>query len=74
MSDWQPIETAPRDGRNGMFVVVGVTSGNGFTGGKSYVSDPYCVWRDQGEVFARWPHNWPPTHWMPLPPPPATSA
>jgi len=67
---WQPIETAPKDGRNEMFVVIGVTAGNEFTAGRPYTSDPYCVWRASAGGFARWPHHWEPTHWMPLPAPP----
>lgn len=65
---WLPIETAPV-GRK-MFVVIGVTSGNGFTGGRPYTTDPYCVWQPEKGEFSRWPHNWPPTHWQPLPNPP----
>lgn len=33
----------------------------------TYISDPYCVWRDDDGGFARWPHHFPPTHWLPLP-------
>jgi hypothetical protein len=68
MSEWQPIETAPTDRRT-MFVArafgVKVSSVSMYP----YTTDPYCVWRD-GDGFARWPHPFPPTHWMPLPEPP----
>lgn len=65
---WQPIETAPKDGKK-MFVVIGFNVCNGFTGGKPYTTDPWCVWVDD-DGFAGWPHNFGPTHWMPLPKPP----
>ena len=62
---WQPIETAPMEGRR-MFVVKAF--GVIFNDGKlPYTSDPYCVWRGNGGVFERWPHRFSPTHWMPLP-------
>jgi hypothetical protein len=67
---WQPIETAPKDGRD-MFVVRAFCidpTGRASSGG--YTSDAYCVWRgDEGRLM-RWPHVWQPTHWMPLPPSP----
>ena len=69
MSEWRDdMENAPRDGT--MFVVIGVTKGNGFTGGRPYTSDPWVVWSGEDGTFHRWPHNWPPTHWSPLDPPP----
>ena len=61
---WRPIGTAPR-GTKRMFVVIGI---NVLAG--RYKTDPYCVWRDAEEGFARWPHHFPPTHWLPLPPVP----
>ena len=62
---WQPIDTAPMEGRR-MFVVkaFGVIFNDG---NFPYTSDPYCVWRGNGGVFERWPHRFSPTHWMPLP-------
>lgn len=51
-----------------MFVVRGFDVLTIATGIK-YTTDPYCVWYEEGE-FVRWPHRFPPTHWMPLPPPP----
>lgn len=41
LTEWQPIETAPVGMK--MFVVIGVTKGNKFTGGRRYTTDPYCV-------------------------------
>lgn len=35
-------------------------------GGFKYTTDPWAVWADEGS-FVRWPHNFKPTHWMPLP-------
>jgi hypothetical protein len=68
--EWQPIETAPKDGRK-MFVVIAVGTIPFPVSLSTYTSDPWCVWRKDGGGFARWPHDFPPTHWMPLPPPPS---
>ena len=57
--EWQPIETAP-EGKT-MFVAISIR--------KDYISDPWCVWYENGD-FIRWPHKFNPTHWMPLPSPP----
>jgi len=67
---WQPIETAPNAEQRDMFVVRAFNVCNGFTGGRNYTSDAYCVWRDIHGGFARWPHHFAPTHWIPLPAPP----
>jgi hypothetical protein len=67
--EWQPIETAPRN--RTMIMMIGVTRGNGFTGGAPYTTDPHCGWID-GEHYARWPHHWPPTHWKAVGSPPVT--
>lgn len=60
--EWRPIETAPKN-RTPMIVVCGVFA-------PGCITDPWCVWWQGGE-WARWPHRKPPTHWMPLPEPPA---
>lgn len=65
--NWQPIETAPRNTRE-MFVVKAFNTVT--KGGTRYTSDAYCVWSERGK-FVRWPHEFQPTHWMPLPPAPA---
>lgn len=68
---WQPIETAPKDGRE-MFVVraFGIDPVRGGSG--NYTSDAYCVFLRADGTLCRWPHIWPPTHWMPLPAAPQT--
>jgi hypothetical protein len=65
MSEWQPIETAPKDGT---FVLCCHESGHinilQFNGNASDLSQP--AWRKDcysGQTFR-------PTHWMPLPKPP----
>jgi hypothetical protein len=63
---WLPIDTAPTDGRQ-MFVVrtIAITP---FPNSRSlYTSDPWCVWRGSDGSFVRWPHDFQPTHWVPLP-------
>ena len=64
---WLPIDTAPQDSRV-MFVVRAYNAEIGR--GHLYTSDPWCVWSDDFGRFMRWPHPFPPTHWMPLPEPP----
>lgn len=65
---WLPISTAPKTRTPySMFVVIAmdVTVGAAIR----YTTDPYCVWPlgfQTGE-YVRWPHSFPPTHWMPLP-------
>ena len=58
--DWQPIETAPKDGT---WIVLWVDS------------EPLVAgWNaNDGDWRLRWNDDWiqpPPTHWMPLPTPP----
>lgn len=62
--EWQPIETAPRDGTP----VLAATSRSQYVAWNNGRSDMW-VFVDDGRgnsFFFR------PTHWMPLPPPPAT--
>lgn len=68
-SMWRPIEEAPV-GKE-MFVAIGVTTGNAFTNGRPYTTDAWCVWQQDKGEFRRWPHYWAPTHFMPIPAPPA---
>ena len=62
--EWRPIASAPTTGRK-MFVVraFDVTTHSGMP----YTSDPWCVWREEDGKFARWPHAFAPTQWLPLP-------
>jgi hypothetical protein len=64
-AEWMPIETAPV-GRE-MFVARAVNVVHPFAGPHPYTSDPWCVWQDEPGKFARWPHRFPPTHWLALP-------
>jgi hypothetical protein len=65
---WQPIETAPRDGRK-VRLQCPAYSGTG-----SYAEhsdgDP-AFWRYTSKDIG-WSLDNPPSEWMPLPPPPAT--
>jgi len=64
MSEWQPIETAPRDGRD--IQVYCKDTGEQFVAFWFSPRDCWCYakWRDGGIVVCK------PTHWMPLPEPP----
>ena len=65
MSDWQPIETAPKDGTV-VFLYWPTMSITRYPAAGMHHGDEYgwemYVDRDYGEIF--------PTHWMPLPAPP----
>jgi hypothetical protein len=72
MSDWQPIETAPKDGTLVWAYASRFDDANGRQGMASFLrtSQGFGVWH--------WRHgrNYGgsnPTHWMPLPEPPETS-
>ena len=56
MTEWQPIETAPRDGRELLLISMP---------GKAYGIGSY-----RAEIWWDWPWSMPPSHWLPLPPPP----
>lgn len=68
--EWQPIETAPKRSKE-MFVVRAFDVDPTGRGLQRYTTDPYCVWFELGG-FIRWPHDFPPTHWVKLPPSPST--
>lgn len=65
MSDWQPIETAPRDGS--LFLAYEAKQEN-----EIYE----CWWQDDLSNWSGWQDWWDsepePTHWMVRPAPPAT--
>lgn len=69
--EWQPIETAPKDGRRIILGYAGSYSEEGY-----WLSDPSKnYWGETGwfatdeNVLSHHPSN--PTHWMPLPEPPS---
>ena len=68
---WKPIETAPKDGTTILLCKVGCTPSTG-------VFDERLGWIDfeaeDPSLRAEWIETgteWDPTHWMPIPPPPA---
>jgi len=70
LREWQPIETAPKDGTP--LVLIGL-----YPDGKSWSDQYQCWWQYDPHAdgtWVRWVHNidrTPPTHWRPLPAPPA---
>jgi hypothetical protein len=79
MTEWQPIETAPKDGtrvilgffRPNVFETLDQKPQAGIVLGRYVRGDvpPLCAsaWQtESGQGF-----QWEPTHWMPLPEPPA---
>ena len=64
MSEWQPIETAPKEGRE----ILGAFVGNG------WIAYSVVRWHKhrngQTGNFKHMSGVWNPTHWMPLPEPP----
>jgi hypothetical protein len=59
--NWQPIETAPKDGRE----ILGAV-GQSYQGGVVVIQ-----WSDGLDAWLDWDRDfWEPTHWMPLPAPP----
>lgn len=69
--EWQPIETAPKDGT----YILAIVAGNHPSTGLPYVPD-VVLFRDgfwlvsDGYQDEYDDENWKPTHWMPIPPPP----
>lgn len=63
-SEWQPIETAPKDGTP--IIAYPHTDGGGVG---------LAIWSNMttGQWRSEYDREWP-THWMPLPKPPATEA
>lgn len=60
---WRGIKSAPGF-RVPVLLIGRYPTGNGW-------SDIYHGWRNAGgSNWARWPHDFKPTHWMPLPAPP----
>jgi hypothetical protein len=70
MSEWQPIDTAPKDGSNVLVCIAGLTGSQGeafWYQGDEYASG-WITW--DGANHTRTFYTTPPTHWMPLPEPP----
>lgn len=74
MTDWQPIETAPKDGTR--ILLLGKEYGEPKVSIGAYQDNK--VWSDESSTtddgYGWYGHdNWSPTptHWMPLPEPPA---
>lgn len=64
MGEWQPIETAPKDGTR--VLVARFAPGTKYD--KIMKVDR---WQEKYSGFGLFNHTyWPPTHWMPLPAPP----
>lgn len=71
---WQPIDTAPKDG-TAVLVYPGTWSGRSASIAKwesdKYAKKPRPYWsRDDDFGRVTFSREHPPTHWMPLPPPP----
>lgn len=66
MTDWQPIETAPKDGTSVLFYLRhGGFCFGGWQEWEDSTGKSMSAWQDNGEGFTL-----DPTHWMPLPAPP----
>lgn len=66
MSEWQPIETAPRDGRDDI-ILFDTNSGTSIVASWDQDAlDAWCWMTLDGPHY----HEDAFTHWMPLPPPP----
>lgn len=73
LADWQPIETAPKDGTRILLIASGWSNTNaaerGYWERQPYHKKPKPYWQ-----YDRWnastSREHPPTHWMPLPPAP----
>lgn len=69
--DWQPIETAPKDGVNVLLLVGGkVDIGWWRQGSHALRAKPVPCWRYRRSLSVTYDRAHPPTHWMPLPEPP----
>lgn len=67
MSDWQPIETAPQDGTTQIWAYNGEQQRMQWAEGEDY-----ALWIYSEEIMSDiCPDPDQPTHWMPLPSPPA---
>ena len=63
--EWQPIETAPRDGTHVLIYVPGWINGS-----EARYLDDEGWWLANNDPTDHWGEQQHPTHWMPLPNPP----
>lgn len=78
MSEWQPIETAPKDGTWVLLYFDGWDRPDVYEGQPTIYAGQWSTenhWRESGDWYVDWHdltqyHIGPPTHWMPLPDPP----
>ena len=65
---WKKIENLPEEYQDStkMFVVKAIDILPCVYSHSNYTSDPYTVWRMNGE-YHRWPHEFLPTHYCELP-------
>lgn len=68
MGDWQPIETAPKDGTRILAFSAKAPGGPriDLTWWRNVKENGYVGWGEFNETY------WPATHWMPLPVPPTS--
>lgn len=77
MSQWQPIESAPKDGTR---IDLWTKCWNVHTDAFDTMRCPNCYWTKGDSMTNRNAHwvnlesGWRPTHWMPLPDPPIAAA
>lgn len=66
---FQKIENLPESIKTSrkMFIVIAKDVKPTESFPSTYTTDPYCVWMEDEFVCARWPHQFPPTHFMLLP-------
>lgn len=58
---WQPIKDAPKDSKRPILLISNA-------GPNGYITDPYAGWQNADGTWERWPHPFPPTHFMIIPP------
>ena len=66
--EWQPIETAPKDGTLVLLYAQGTLASGVYEAGDWYFWEGEIV--DCEGRLNHWIKGFGPTHWMPLPPPP----
>lgn len=73
---WQPIDTAPKErderGHRPQVLLIGAYPAG--LGSTVWSDIRHGWWDEPCEKWERWPHWFPPSHWMPLPTPPEDPA